>query len=93
MPSLVEFDPVVLENILNSINVFSLFRLYLPLEMVVVLHLNKTQILFTQGGFVPSFIEIGTLVQEKKIFVISSMYFRYFENIFPWKRACPSFEH
>ena len=41
----------------------------------------------------PSLIEIGTLVQEKKIFVISSMYFRHFVIIFPWKRACSSFEH
>ena len=33
------------------------------------------------------------IVQEKKIFVISSMYFRNFVIIFPWKSACSSFEH
>ena len=41
MPSLVEIDPVVLEKIFNFVNVFSLFRNYLPLEKGGALHLNK----------------------------------------------------
>ena len=44
---------------LNFVNVFSLFRNYLPLE--------QTWIPFTQGCFVPSLIEIGPVVLEKKM--------------------------
>ena len=41
-----------------------------------------------QGCFVPSLVEIGSVVLEK-IFLISSMYFCYFLIISPWKRAGP----
>ena len=34
-------------------------------------------------------IEIGSVVLEKRNFLISSMYFRYFVIISPWKRAGP----
>ena len=40
----------------------------------------------------PSLVEIGSVVLEKKIFLISSMYFLYFEIISPWKGLGPSFE-
>ena len=44
MPSLVEFSLYVLKKIFfNFINVFFLFRDYLPLEMIVVLYLNKPE--------------------------------------------------
>ena len=52
-------------------NVFLLFRnyRYLPLEKDVAFHLiKKKQIPFTQGCFVPSLVEIGPAVLEKKIF-------------------------
>ena len=40
--SLVEIGPVILKNtILKFVNVFWLFRYYLPLEKGVALHLNK----------------------------------------------------
>ena len=107
------------ENFFNFVNVFSLFRNYLPLEKSGALHLNKlesplpkdalckvwlklaqwfwrrwflnvcqcilafsqlsllgkgrghsfeqTWIPFTQGCFVPSLVEIGSVVLEKKI--------------------------
>ena len=35
----------------------------------------------------PSLVEIAPVVLEKKIFLISSMYFCYFVIISPWKRA------
>ena len=44
---------------------------------------------FTQGCFVPSLVEIGSVVLEKKISLISTMYFHYFVIISPWKRAGP----
>ena len=42
---------------------------------------------FTQGCLVLSLVDIGSVVFEKKIFKISSIYFRYFLIISPWKRA------
>ena len=39
------------------------------------------------GGFVPSLVEIGPVVLEKKIFKIPLLYFHYFVNISPWKRG------
>ena len=44
----------------------------------------KTWILYTWGCFVSNKVEIGTVVQEKKIFKISSIYHSYFINISPW---------
>ena len=38
---------------------------------------------------VPRLVEIGSVVLEKRIFLISSLYFRYFVIISPWKRAGP----
>ena len=49
----------------------------------------KTWIPFTQGCFVPSLVEIGPVVLEKKILTFSSMYFHYFIIISPWKKAGP----
>jgi hypothetical protein len=37
----------------------------------------------------PSLIEIGLLVMEKKIFKKCSVYFYSFEIISPWRRAIP----
>ena len=50
---------------------------------------KQTSIPFTQGCIVPSLVEISQVVLEKKIFLISSMYFRYFVIISPWKRVWP----
>ena len=57
MPSLVEIGSVVLEKIFFLVNVFSLFRNYLPLEKDGALHLNKVE---------SSLVEIGQVVLEKK---------------------------
>ena len=44
MPSLVEIGRVVLEKkILNFVNVFSIFRYYLPLEKGEALNLKKLE--------------------------------------------------
>ena len=60
-----------------------------PLEMGVAPQLNNLE---TQRCVVPSLVEIDPAILEKKIFSISSVYFRYFLIIFPWKRVDPSFE-
>ena len=45
------------------------FLKYLPLEKGVALHLNRAgDSRFTHGCFVPSLVEIGQVVLEKKIF-------------------------
>ena len=87
MPSLVEIGQVVLEKrIFNFVNVFSLFRNYLPLKGWGPLF-EQSRIPFTQGCSVPSLVEIGSVVLEK-IFSISSMYMMYFllfRNYLPLK--------
>ena len=66
MSSLVEIGPVVLEKkiFLNFLNVFSLFRHYLPLENGGALHLNKLEslhqrMLCAKKGQGPSFEQTG----------------------------------
>ena len=48
---------------------------------------EQTWITFTQVCFVPSLVEIGSVVLEKKTFLISSMYFHYVIIISPLGRA------
>ena len=72
----------------NFVNVFSPFRNYLPWKKGGPLF-EQNWIPFAQGCFVPSLVEIGLLVLEKKIFWILSMYFHYFLIISPWKKAGP----
>ena len=53
---------------LNFVNVFSLFRNYLPLEIGGALNLNKLESPSPKlGCFVPSLVEIGPVVLEKNI--------------------------
>ena len=53
----------------NVVNVFSLFRHFLPLEMGVVFHLNKINSLFTQGEDVFQVLnKIGLVVLDTQIF-------------------------
>ena len=71
MSGLVEIGPVVLEkkDFLNFVNVFSLFRNFFPLEKNWPF-IEQTRITFTQGYFVPNFVEIGPVVLVKKNFKI-----------------------
>ena len=43
MPSFVEIGPVVHEKKINLVNVFLLFRNYLPLEKGIALHYNQLE--------------------------------------------------
>ena len=56
------------EDFLILLMYFSLFRNYLPLEKGGAFSFEETWIHFTQGCFVQSFVEIGSVVLEKKIF-------------------------
>ena len=46
---------------------------------------------FTKWCFVPSLVEIGTVILKEKILKISSMYFCFFIIISLWKRGWPFF--
>ena len=87
VPSLVEIGSVILEKkiFFNFINVFSLFRNYLPLEKGRALYLNKTLIPFTQGWFEP--VEIGSVVLEKENFWNFVNVFLPFCNYLPLKKS------
>ena len=69
---------------------FSLFRYYLPLKKGGALHLNK--VLVTQGCIVPSLIEIGPTVLEKKIFKFRQCIFAFCYYLPLEKGWGPSFE-
>ena len=55
------------KRFLNCVNVFSLFRNYLPLEKGGTF-IIQTWIPFTKGCFVPCLVEICPVALEKKIF-------------------------
>ena len=87
MPSLVEIGQVVLENIF-FVNVFSLFRNYLPLEKggsFIWANLNSLLPRMLCTKFDWNWLS-GSGGED---FKISSMYFCYFVIISPWKRAGP----
>ena len=50
------------------VNVFSLFRNYLPLKRMWGPSFEQTWVLITQGYIVPSVVEVGPVFLEKKIF-------------------------
>ena len=62
-----------------------LFCYYTPLEEDVALHFNILASPLPKDTCVPSVVEIGPVVLEKKL----SMYFQYVAFIFLWQRAWP----
>ena len=74
---------------LNFVNVFLLFRNYLSLKKNGGPSFEQTLIPLTQGCFIPSLVEIGEVVQEKKIFQFRLCIFCYFVIISPWKLVEP----
>ena len=69
---------------LHFVNLCSLFRNYLPMEKGGAHLFEQTWIPFTLGCIVPSLVEIGRVVLDKKFFLISSIFFCYFVIISPW---------
>ena len=74
-------------------NFFNIFRKYIfgiswlpPLEKGHGPSLEQTGILITQGCFMPSLVEIGQVVLERKIFKFPLCIF---PNYLPWKRVGP----
>ena len=67
---------------------FSLFRNYLPLEKRVALHVNKLDFPPLKDALCQVWLKLGHTFW-RRIFLISSMYLRYFVIISPWKKAGP----
>ena len=53
--------------------------------------LEQTRIPINQGCFVSSLVDISPVVLEKKIFLILSIFFRYFVIISSWREMWPFF--
>ena len=79
--SLVEIRPVFLEQKTFKVRqcIFVKFEIISPWKKAVIL---ICKILVTQEFFVQSLVEIGQAVLKK---IFSTMYFRYFVIISPWK--------
>ena len=85
MPSLVELGPVVLEKkFFKSCQFNFIISQLSPLWEGFGPSFEQTWIPFTQGCFVPSLVEIGSVVLEKNIF--SSIYFLLFHNYLPLEK-------
>ena len=84
MPSLVEIGPVILKRTLNFINVFSLFRNYLPLEKDRAFHLKKLESLSPKNVLCQVWLKLAKwYVLEKKIFFNVVNVFSLFRNYLP----------
>ena len=77
-----------IEDVFKFVNVFSLFRNYLPLEKDRALHLNKLDFL-SPKDICAKFGWNWSSGSGVEYFYISSMYFRNFVIISPGKRAGP----
>ena len=69
MPSLVEIDPVVLEKkIFNFINIFSLFRNYLPMEKGGAHHLIKLESPLPEDALCQIWLKLARLFLRRRSF-------------------------
>ena len=73
----------------NFVNVFSIFRNYLPLEKGRALHLNKFESPSSKDALGQVWLKLAQWFWRRRFFLILSMYSRYFVIISPWKRAGP----
>ena len=91
-PSLVEIGPVVVENedfkILSMYFHYFIFN-YLPLEKGRALHLNKFESPSSKDALGQVWLKLAQWFWRRRFFLFSTMYFRYFVIISPWKRAGP----
>ena len=82
VPSLIEIGPVVVEKkILKFVNVFSLFRNYLPLEKGTALHLNKLEFRSPKDALCQVWLKLAQWFLRTWFFLL--MYFSNFLNYLP----------
>ena len=73
---------------LNFINVFSVFRNYLPLENGAALHLNQSEFTSPKDTFCWVWLTLAQWFWRRWYFLNSSMYLRYFMIISPLPKDC-----
>ena len=71
---------------LNFVNIFSLFRNYLPLEKGGPLHLNKLETPSPKDALCQVWLKLAQWLWRRR-FLISSKYFRYFRNYLPLEKG------
>ena len=76
------------EDFFNFVNVFSLFRYYLPLEKGGALHLNKLESPLPKDVLCQVWLKLAQWFWRRRLF-ISSMYFHYLCNYLPLEKAGP----
>ena len=87
MQGWVEIGPVVLEEKISKfVNVFSLFRYYLPLEKGVVLYINKLERTSPKNILSQVWLKLAQWIRRRR-FLNWTMYFCYFVMISPWKKV------
>ena len=88
MPSFDEIGPVVLQKkIFKLINIFSLFRHYLPLEKGVVLHLNKLEFPSPKDALCQDSLKSARRFRRRFLNFVNV--FSLFRNYLPLKKAWP----
>ena len=80
--------PSGLRRFLKFINVFSLFRSYLPLEKGVVLPLNKLVFPLPKNALCHDCLKWARWSLKRR-FLKFFNFFSLFRNYFPWKKALP----
>ena len=86
MPRLVEIGSVVLEKkIFNFVNVFSLFRNYLPLEDGRALHLNKTESTLPKVALCQVWLKLAQWFLRRRFFNFVNV-FSLFRNYLPLEK-------
>ena len=88
---LVENDAEVLERniFINFVKVFSLFRNYFSLGKGIALHLNKFEFPSPMDALCKVWLKLVQWFLRRKFVNFSSLYFRYFLIISPWKGTWP----
>ena len=91
MQSLVDVEPVVLEKkIFKVLNVFSIFRNYLPLEKGGALHLNKLESPSPKDALYEDWLKLAQWFWRRGFLNFVNV-FSLFRNYLPLKMAGPSF--
>ena len=85
MPSLVEIGPVALDTSFNFLNVFLLFRNYLPLEKDRALHLNKLQFSSPKDALCQIWLKLAQWFWRRRFFNVVTV-FSLFRNYLPLEK-------
>ena len=78
------------KNLIYFVNIFSVFRDYLPLKKDMALPLNKLESSSPKDALCQVWLKLASLLWGKNFFFTSlPMYLHFFVIISPWKMAWP----